>query len=198
MDKDNRLRRAGRAASTWTRRAVAALALIGLNGCGDDISIVEDQSTGLFGPEEYARDAAQGPIPVAVLGSAYGVSGERLARLVVGHMQGADWSPHATFTVIGEPTASRIYSYVMMFNGPLDVTSAALCARTAHLPPTAADTSDGKSIHVVAGLCRNDTIATGVTARAANIGGIGEEKFHELIVGIAQALTRPNQKRIDR
>ena len=189
-------RRTGRSVSTWIHGVLVALAL-GFAGCGDDIAVVEDQSTGRFSPEEYARDAAQGPIPVAVLGSAYGVGGERLARLVLNHMQGADWAPHATFAAAGETTGSRIYSYVMMFNGPLDVTAAALCAQPDHVTP-APEATDAKTIRVVAGLCRNDEIATGVTARAANIGGIGDAKFHTLIVAVVQALTRPNQTRIDR
>lgn len=179
-------------------RVLAAAGVIAAAACSDDVSIVTDQSTGLFSPEEYARDAAQGDIPVAVLGSAYGVSGERLARLVVAHMQGADWAPHARLAVVGEPTGSRIYSFAMMFNGPLDVTSGALCARTEHLPPAPIDASDGTSVRLVAGLCRNDAVATGVTARAANVDGIGDAKFHRLIVGVAQALTRPDQARIDR
>jgi hypothetical protein len=179
-------------------RALAAAGALVASACSDDIAIVEDQSTGQFSPEEYARDAAQGDIPVAVLGNAYGASGERLARLVLNHMQDADWAPHARLTAIGEPTGSRIYSYVMMFNGPPEVTSAALCARTAHLPPTPAGAPDGNSIRIVAGLCRNDTVAAGVTARAANVGGIGDGKFHTLIVRIVQTLTRPDRARIDR
>jgi len=196
MDRDNRSARPGRTSKRRIRCVLAVLALLGLGGC-DDISIVEDQSTGLFSPEEYAHDAARGDIPVAVLGSAYGVSGERLARIVVEHMQGADWEPHARFTVAGEPTASRVYSYVLMFNGPLDVTSAALCAQAAHSAPMG-EGADASKVRVVAGLCRDNKVATGVTARAGNISGIGDERFHTLIVAIAQALTRPNQQRIDR
>jgi hypothetical protein len=179
----------------WLRRAFAALALIGLAGC-DDVSIVQDQDTGLFSPEEYARDAAQGPLPVAVLGSAFGASGERLTGVVLGLMKGADWSPHAAFVPAGEPTGSRIYSYVMMFNGPVDVNAAALCAG-AHVPP-APPPADAKSIRIVAGLCRNGAIATGVTGRAARVDGFDDARFNKLIVGVMQALTRPNASRIGR
>jgi hypothetical protein len=181
----------------WLRRALAALALIGLAGC-DDVSIVQDQDTGLFSPEEYARDAAQGPLPVAVLGSAFDASGERLTRLILGHMKGADWSPHAAFVAAGEPTGSRMYSYVMMFNGPVDVNAAALCAGAAHVPPVPAAASDAKSIRVVAGLCRNGAIATGVTGRASRVDGFDDARFNKLIVGVMQALTRPNASRIGR
>lgn len=196
MDKHGRSARGGRAGRRRIRDGLAALLLLGLAGC-DDVSIVEDQSTGLFSPEEYAHDAVRGDIPVAVLGSADGVGGERLARLVLEHMQGADWEPHARFTTVGEPTGSRIYSYVLMFNGPLDVTSATLCARPLHLPPTESRGVAGK-LRVVAGLCRDGQVATGVTGRAENVGGVGDERFHRLIVGVMQALTRPNQQRIDR
>jgi hypothetical protein len=183
-------------ADHWLRRALAALALFGLAGC-DDVSIVQDQDTGLFSPEEYARDAAQGPLPVAVLGSAFGASGDRLARRVLGHMEGADWSPHAAFALAGEPTGSRIYSYVMMFNGPVDVNAAALCARPA-LAPAPAIATDATSVRVVAGLCRNGAIAVGVTGRASNVRGLDDARFHKLIVDIMQALTRPNASRIGR
>lgn len=186
-------------------KGVLASALTLLLAACDDVSIVVDQTTGEFSPSEYARDAAQGPIPVTVIGGALGVSNERLARAVMDHIQGADWAPHATFTLVSEAdaaaaakmaTGGRTYSYVLLFNGP-NVTAAALCAYRALPPPTTAPGND-TNIRLVAGLCRNDGIATGVTGRAYRVSGLDDDRFRRLIVGVMQALTMPNQPQINR
>jgi hypothetical protein len=194
--------------------ATIALALLSLTGC-DDVSIVTDQTTGQFSAAEYARDAAQGPIPVTVIGSALGARDERLARAVLEHVQGADWAPHARLVLASTPDSAtggtmseqeaaaarmdggrRTYSYVLMFNGP-NVTAAALCARRP-LPPMTSAPGDNTSVRLVAGLCRNDAIATAVTGRVYRVTGLDDDRFHRLIVGVMQTLTRPNQPQINR
>ncbi|MGE5538536.1 MAG: hypothetical protein ACM30I_07945 [Gemmatimonas sp.] len=183
-----------------------AVAMLALAAC-DDVAIVEDQTTGRFSPNEYARDAALGPIPVTILGSALGAGDERLAAAVMDEMRNADWAPHASFVLApademarAAATAGggRMYSYVLMFNGPANVTAAALCARKPLPPATAAGNGNGSGIRLVAGLCRNDEIATAVTGRAYRVSGFDDDRFHRLIVGVMQTLTRPNQPQINR
>jgi hypothetical protein len=91
---------------------------------------------------------------------------------------------------------NRTYSYVLLFNGP-NVTAAALCARRP-LPPMTTSPGGDTSIRLVAGLCRNDGIATGATGRAYRVSGLDDDRFRRLIVGVMQALTMPNQPQINR
>ena len=105
---------------------LALAACAGPNG----VSIVEDQQTGFFASEEYARDASTGPMLVVVRGAAFGYDPTTLANLVVNNMQGADWGPHARFTPVAGPNTARMYFYVMAINPPRDLTGAALCARS--------------------------------------------------------------------
>jgi hypothetical protein len=85
---------------------------------------------------------------------------------------------------------------VLLFNGP-NVTAAALCARHT-LPPPTTTPGDAASVRLVAGLCRNDDIATGVTGRAYRVSSLDDDRFQRLIVGVMQTLTRPNQPQVNR
>lgn len=174
----------------------ATTALV-LAGCvGNGVSIVEGQQTGIFAPEEYARDASTGPMTVVVRGSAFGYDPTTLANLVVNNMQGADWSPHARFTTVSGPNTARMYFYVMAINGPLDLTGASLCQRPSQ--PLAATAVPNGEIRLEAALCRFNNVATSVEGRASGVTGPADPKFRELIVSAVQDMTRPNQQRIDR
>jgi hypothetical protein len=174
------------------RAAVASAALAGCSALG--VSIVSDQQGGIFLPGEYAYDASRGDIPVVVTGGAFGLDPRTFANVVVHNMQGSDWPPHARFVASSGPTTARVYSYVMMFNGPRDVTSAVLCANPRQPRPVAATASTDGAIILVAGLCRYDKVASGVTARGA-ARSADDPQFHTLIASAVQELTRPNQRR---
>jgi len=171
----------------------------GIAGCSatNGVSIVEDQQTGFFASEEYARDVSLGDITVVVRGAAFGADQKTLANLVVKNMQGADWGPHARFTAASGQDTARTYSYVMMLNGPVNITSAALCARPSQ-PLSAGPALAPGEIRLVAGLCRFNKITNGVSGRAVGVVGPNDPKVHALIAGAVQELTRPNQQRIDR
>jgi hypothetical protein len=181
-------------------RAIAWMATtaIVLTGCSatNGVSIVEDQQTGYFAAEEYARDVSMGDLTVVVRGSAFGMDQRTLSDLVVRNMQGADWGPHARFTTASSPTTARTFSYVMMLNGPLNIGGAALCARPSQ-PLSAGPSLPPGEIRLVAAICRYNKIATSISGRAVGVVGPNDPKVHALIAGAVQDLTRPNQPRID-
>ena len=180
-------------------RKISALAVtLALAACAgpNGVSIVEDQQTGFFASEEYARDASTGPMLVVVRGAAFGYDPTTLANLVVNNMQGADWGPHARFTPVAGPNTARMYFYVMAINPPRDLTGAALCARPSQ--PIAPGPVAAGEIRLEAALCRFNKVATSVAGRATDVAGPADPKFRELIVAAVQDVTRPNQQRIDR
>jgi hypothetical protein len=175
----------------------ATLTLV-VTGCSG-VSVVENEHSGTFGSEEYAHDATHGDIPVTVAGSAFGLDRRSLSDLVVRDMQGADWSPHARFTVQPGPNAAKIYSYAMMFNGPGEATGSALCAQPqamSSIPPGPGEATSSGTVILVAALCRYNVATMGVTARVANVSGPDDPKFRSLVRTTVFELTRPNQRRI--
>ena len=179
--------------------ALTATLAVVLAGCSatNGVSIVEDQQTGYFASEEYARDVSIGDMMVVVRGSAFGTDQKTLSDLVLRNMQGADWGPHARFTTLSAPSTARTYSYVMMLNGPLNIGGASLCARPSQ-PLSAGPSLPPGEIRLVAAICRFNKIATSVSGRAVGVVGPNDPKMHALIAGAVQDLTRPNQPRIDR
>jgi hypothetical protein len=178
-------------------KALMLAAALGLAGCATNgVSIVEDQQTGFFAPEEYGNDASTGPMVVVVRGNAFGYDPTTLANLVVNNMQGADWGPHAHFTPISGPNTARMYFYVMAINGPLDLTGASLCERP-NQPLRTVNVPAGE-IRLEAALCRFNKVTTSVAGRASGVTGPADPKFRDLIVAAVQDVTRPNQQRIDR
>jgi hypothetical protein len=179
--------------------AAGVVLALGLAGCSatNGVSIVEDQQTGFFSPEEYGFDASKGEMTVVVRGSAFGMDQASLANLVVQNMQGADWTPHARFTPASGPNTARTYSYVMMLDGPRNITGASLCEQPRQPLPTAANLPAGE-LRLVAALCRYNKATNSVSGRALGVVGPYDPKVHELIAGSVLQLTRPNQDRIDR
>jgi hypothetical protein len=153
-------------------------------------SVIRDFPNTLFNTGEYSAQASRRAVPVVVLGSAAGLDGARLSDAVVAQMQGADWAPHARFAPAPAPDSNDVYSYILLFNGPHDVTSSDLCARRSAAPPTVAARAD-TGVVLVAGLCRYDKVASGVTGRAAGIAGPDSADFRNLIVAVVQELTQP-------
>jgi len=159
-------------------------------------SVIRDQSTSLFSSVEYGTQASRGDIPVLVLGGAAGLDGARLSDAVVARMQGADWPPRARFAPASSAENPGAYSYVMLFNGPRDLTSSKLCAQRPAVSGTPTTPMDG-NIVLVAGICRYDRVASGVTARTANVSGPDDPQFHALIVSAVQELTRAQGRQHD-
>jgi hypothetical protein len=177
--------------------AVSAAAIAACSTANGAVSFVEDQQTGYFAPEEYARDVSKGAITVVVRGSAFGLDQKTLTDLTLRNMRGADWGPHANFTAASDANTARTYFYVMMLNGPVNITGAALCARPAQ-PLAAGPARASGEIRLVTALCRFNKIATSVSGRATGVKGPDDPNVHRLIAGAVQDVTRPNQQRIDR
>ncbi|HTI88539.1 MAG TPA: hypothetical protein VL966_18210 [Alphaproteobacteria bacterium] len=176
--------------------ALALTAIAALAACTSypGVSVVQNYQTGFYSGSEYAFDAHKGEMPVAVTGSAFGLDPNQLADVTVRNMQGSDFSPHANFTAVPGTNTSRIYHYVMMWNGPEDVTAAQLCANPRLAQPSAPAASAGGEVVLRAGLCRYDKATNGVTASAANVTGPGDVKFRNVIEAAMLELTRPNQQ----
>ncbi|MGE5539469.1 MAG: hypothetical protein ACM30I_12695 [Gemmatimonas sp.] len=176
-------------------RLVAATATAALAACSSNgISVVENYQTGFYSPGEYGSDARRGEMPVAVTGGAFGLDPNQLADVTVRNMQGADWTPHAKFTALPGPNTTRAYHYVMMWNGPRDITVANLCANPRQPQPSAPGAGADGSLVLVAGLCRYDKATNGVTASTSNVTGPGDARFRQLVQSAVQELTRPNQR----
>jgi hypothetical protein len=175
---------------------LAVGATAGLAACTHGVSVVENYQTGFYSPGEYGSDASKGLMPVAVTGGAFGLDPYALADVTVRNMQGADWGPHARFTALPGPDTTRMYHYVMMWNGPRDVTVAELCANPRQPLPFDPAASAGGRLVLIAGLCRFDKATNGVTASASNVTGPGDVKFRQTVVAAMQELTRPNQRDI--
>jgi hypothetical protein len=173
--------------STWIG-LVFALALA--SACSQ--TVLRDHPNTLFNASEYSTQASRGTVSVTVLGAVAGLKDKRLSDAVVRQMQGADWPPHARFVPGATPGQGQIYSYVLLFNGPVDVTSADLCAHRAAALPTTFEPRTFDSVILVAGLCRYDKVASGVTARASKVLGPADTDFQRLIVTTIQELTGPN------
>jgi hypothetical protein len=178
---------------------VAAALALGVTGCSatNGVSIVEDQQTGFFAAEEYARDASTGEMTVVVRGNAFGLDQASLANLVVQNMQGNDWGPHARLTAFSGPNTARMYSYVMMLNGPRNITGASLCAQPMQPLPTATDLAPG-ALRLTGAVCRYNKATNSVSGRAVGVVGPYDPKVNQLIGGAIREMTRPNQQRIDR
>jgi hypothetical protein len=184
--------------STRFKKLTLPVALaIALGGCStsNGVSIVEGQQTGYFAAEEYTRDESMGDIAVVVRGSAFGTDQQTLANLVVNDMQGADWGPHAQMAVSSTPDSARMYFYVMMVNGPLDIGGSSLCARPSQPLPGAVQAPG--EMRLEGALCRFDKAAASVSGRAVGVSGPNDPKVRELIAGAVRELTIPNQYRID-
>jgi hypothetical protein len=177
--------------------AVSAIVTLAatLTACGG-VSVVENYQTGFYNPSEYGSDASKGEMPVAVTGGAFGLTPMMLANITVDNMQGADWGPHAKFTALPGPNTTRMYHYVMMWNGPRDVTAAELCANPRQPRPGDPAASAGGRVVLIGALCRFDKATNGVTASASNVTGPGDVKMRQVIVAAVQELTRPNQRDI--
>lgn len=180
-------------------RNIAVALSLAVAGCSatNGVSIVENEQTGYYAPEEYGRDASTGEMTVVVRGGAFGLNQAALADLVVKNMQGNDWGPHARFTPLSGANTARMYSYVMVLNGPLNVTGASLCAQPMQPLPVASDVGPGE-LRLNAALCRYNRATNSVSGRAVGVVGPYDPKVGQLIGGAVREMTRPNQQRIDR
>ena len=177
--------------------ALFGTTLLALAGCADSVSVVENERSSTFASEEYTHDASHGDMVVVVSGSVFGLDRRSLADIVVRHMQGADWSPHAHFTAQPGANTAPIYSYAMMFNGPREITASALCAepRTAPSVSPPGGNVEAGNVILIAALCRYNVATMGLTARASNVSGPDDPKFRALVRTAVFQLTRPNQRR---
>lgn len=169
---------------------------LGIGGCsGSDGVTVVDHQTGLYGPEEYALDASRGAIPVVVRGNAFGLDQAGLENLVIQNMQNAEWGHHARFSPPAAASGARMYSYVVMVNGPSTIPPAALCSQPNQPAPAPQVASD--ELRVVTDLCRFDQLASSATGLAVGVTSPNDPKVHKLIAGNVLEITKPDRERID-
>jgi hypothetical protein len=171
---------------------------LGVGGCAgsDGVSIIDHQS-GLFGPEEYAMDSSRGDIPVVVRGSAFGLDQAALENLVIQNMEGAEWGHHARLSPPAAASGTRIYSYVIMINGPSTVPPASLCSQPNQPSSAQAQAIGPGELRVVADLCRYDKLANSATGLAIDVTGPTDPKVHELIARNVLEITKPDRERMD-
>jgi hypothetical protein len=145
-----------------------------------------------FDSDDYAHEASVKPILVVVRGSAFGLDQRSLEQVVTSNMQGADWSPHARLTTVPSNDVAKIFSYVMLVNGPSDLTAAALCRDPARIPVAVQPTPTGE-VRLVGGLCRYDQDMVEVTGRLDGLSGPQDPRFRGLIAAAMQEMTSPKE-----
>jgi hypothetical protein len=104
-------------------------------------------------------------------------------------MRGAGWSPQPRLTATPGSDVGQMWSFVMMVNGPLNVTAASLCADPSKAPATQA--LPAGEFRLVGGLCRFDKNMTEVTGRLYNVTGPDDPRVSRLIMAATQELTTP-------
>lgn len=168
----------------------AALALT-LAGCvrADGITTVSQRDS-RYESDDYAHEASVKPILVVVRGTAFGVDQRTLEQAVASSMQGADWGPHARFITTPSADAAKIFSFVMLVNGPRNATAASLCRDPSQAPATTEPPVSGE-IRLIGGLCRYDQNMAEVTGRIDGVNGPQDPRFRNLIVAATHELTTP-------
>lgn len=170
---------------------LSAVAALGLAACvrSDGISTVSSMDD-RYDSDDYAHEASVKPILVVVRGTAFGLDQKALENTVTKNMQGSDWGPHARFTTTPGKDDAKIFSFVMLVNGPRNATAAALC-RDPSKAPAATQAPVAGEVRLLGGLCRYDQNMTEVTGRVDGVTGPQDPKFHKLIVAAMQELTTP-------
>lgn len=155
----------------------------------DGISTVS-QLDDRYDSDDYAHEASVTPILVVVRGTAFGLDQRSLEQAVASNMQGADWGPHARFTTVPSNNVAKMFSFVMLVNGPRDATAAALC-RDPSKAPAGITAPPAGEVRLIGGLCRYDQDMAEVTGRIDGVSGPQDPRFRKLIVAATQELTTP-------
>jgi hypothetical protein len=155
----------------------------------DGISTVS-QLDDRYDSDDYAHEASVTPILVVVRGTAFGLDQRTLEQAVAANMQGADWGPHARFTTVRSSDVAKIFSFVMLVNGPRNATAAELCRDPAKAPAAVTAPPAGE-VRLIGGLCRYDQDMAEVTGRIDGVSGPQDPRFRNLIVAATHELTTP-------
>jgi hypothetical protein len=155
----------------------------------DGISTVS-QLDDRYDSDDYAHEASVTPILVVVRGTAFGLDQRSLEQAIASNMQGADWGPHARFTTVPSNDVAKIFSFVMLVNGPRNATAAELCRDPSKAPAAITATPAGE-VRLIGGLCRYDQDMAEVTGRIDGVNGPQDPRFRRLIVAATQELTTP-------
>jgi hypothetical protein len=168
--------------------AVAALALA---SCARSdgirtVSAMDDR----YDSDDYNHEATIKPIPVVVRGTAFGLDQKALEATITKNMQGADWGGHTNFTTTPGPDDAKIFSFVMLVNGPANATAASLCRDPSKAPASTQALPQGQ-VRLLGGLCRYDQNMTEVTGQIDGVTGPDDPKLKNLIVAAMMELTTP-------
>jgi hypothetical protein len=171
---------------------VSATLALTLAACArsDGIATVSSINNDLFDSNDMSRELSSKDTIVHVRGSAFGLDQSALERTVVSNMQGAAWGPQPRLTPTPGSNVGQMWSFVMMVNGPLNVTAAALCRDPSQAPALTQEPPSGE-FRLVGGLCRFDKNMTEVTGRVQGVTGPDDPRVRRLIVAATQELTTP-------
>jgi hypothetical protein len=156
----------------------------------DGIVTVSSINDDIYDSSDMSRELASKDTLVNVRGSAFGLDQTVLERTVVSDMQGAAWGPQPRLTATPGSNVGQMWSFVMMVNGPLNVTAATLCRDPSQAPALTEALPTGE-FRLVGGLCRFDKNMTEVTGRLQGVTGPDDPRVHRLIVAATQELTTP-------
>src|SRR5437879_3292914 len=126
----------GEACMRFAHPFVSATVALALAACtrADGIATVSNINNDLFDSNDMSRELSSKDTLVTVRGSAFGLDQRSLERTIVRDMQGAAWSPKPKLTTTPGSNVGQMWSFVMMVNGPLNATAAALCADPSKAP----------------------------------------------------------------
>lgn len=170
---------------------LCALASLSLSACANDgITTTVSQMSDAYDSDDYAHEATVKDILVVVRGTAFGLDQQSLERLVTQNMQGGGWGPHPHFTTVPSNNVGKMFSYVMVLNAPPGVTAEAVCSNPSRIPAITQAPPAGE-VRLLGTMCRYDADMIDVSARADNIIGPQDPRFHRLIQATMMELTTP-------
>lgn len=173
-----------------SRLFLCAIASLGLGACANDGITTVTQMSSAYDSDDYAHEASVKDILVVVRGSAFGLNQQQLEGLVIENMQGAGWGPNPHFTTVPGNNVGKMFSYVMVLNGPPDITADAVCRNPSKIPALKQAPPPGE-VRFLGTMCRYDADMIDVDARAENITGAQDPRFRELIRTAMLELTTP-------
>ncbi|MGE5540147.1 MAG: hypothetical protein ACM30I_16145 [Gemmatimonas sp.] len=174
------------------RLAATMLVTVTVAGCtrADGIATVSSINNDIYDSADMSREIAAKDTLVVVRGSAFGLDQRALEQAIVSDMQGAAWGPQPRLTTTPGSNVGQMWSFVMMVNGPRNVTAAALCRDPAQAPALTEALPAGE-FRLVGGLCRFDKNMTEVTGRLEGVTGADDPRVRRLIMAATQELTTP-------
>ncbi len=146
--------------------------------------------TGVFGLAAGGRD-----LRVVIVGNPFASDRAAFEAAVIDAMQGRNLGQETNFTTNPGPDANETYRVVMVFNPPVDLTGAQLCASD---PPGVTQRPyGGGRLNLFAVFCWSDDVMTQLAASIAGAQGPGDPLFAELVGQTTRGLFPQRSRRRD-